>query len=106
MNARTIIKRIRNVRFSFQERLACDACGRERGDGRRFVSGPSVVICDECVSSIAAHSASQPGGAHARAECSFCRDEQPIVGEWPRVRICAGCTDLVEQILAEDNKAR
>ena len=106
MNARTIIKRIRHIGFPFQQRLTCDACGRERGDGRRFVSGPSVMICEECVSGIAARSASQHEDAHARAECSFCRDTRPIVGAWPRVRICASCTGLVEKIFAEDNAAR
>lgn len=106
MNARTIIRRIRHARFSFQERLICDGCGRERGDERRFVSGPSVIICDECASGIAAPSASRRGNELARAECSFCRSEQRIVAEWTRMRICAGCTELIETILAEDDRAR
>jgi ATP-dependent Clp protease ATP-binding subunit ClpX len=34
---------------SITKKLRCSFCGRGRAPGRRFVSGPGVYICNECV---------------------------------------------------------
>ena len=106
LDPRTIVKRSRHVGFRVAPAAICDACGQARGDRRRFIAGPNVMICEECVVAIPARDRSRHADGHARAECSFCRRERPIVGAWPRVRICASCTGLVEQILAEDRATR
>ena len=106
LDARNIINRIRHVAVRGQPQATCDACGRARGDRRRFIAGPDVMICEECVAAIPTRDESRHVDEHVRAECSFCRRDKQIVAEWPRLRICATCTTLVEDILAEDSKAR
>ena len=106
LDARTIIKRIRHVAFRPEPAATCDACGRARGDRRRFIAGPSVMICEQCVVAIPARDETRHADEHARAECSFCKRDKEIVAEWPGLRICATCTTLVEEILAEDSNGR
>ena len=34
--------------------LACAFCGRDKHDVRKLIAGPSVAICDDCLSGVAA----------------------------------------------------
>ena len=42
-----MLKRI--LRSAASKRFQCSFCGRGPEPGRRFVSGPGVYICNECV---------------------------------------------------------
>jgi hypothetical protein len=93
----------------FAAQLLCSFCDRPRDELRKFVSGPSVYICEDCVRwAAAALSATDPvAQAHepraGRERCSFCGkasgiDASPGGGvrllRGPRVTICHECVAL------------
>jgi hypothetical protein len=94
----------------------CSFCGRPHPTPRTLIAGPGVYICETCVRTadgmVTTGSAAPAAGAaielvaeQARTErCSFCgrrRHQVPALASAGDVRICTGCLELCQEILAE-----
>ena len=83
----------------FRRPVVCSACHHPCSSDRRLISGPSVYICESCVSQAAAGLVPvQQSGL-----CSFCaHPDQPVVGSWPQLCICGECVRLAQGMLTRD----
>jgi ATP-dependent protease Clp ATPase subunit len=94
-----------------QDVLRCSFCGKPQGDVKKLIAGPSVYICNECVSicqefiaeddqSVAQHSEPELPQQRGREsikvaeQCSFCdkqRAQVRYLRPVPNVYICDEC---------------
>ena len=76
----------------------CTWCGQPPSEVEKLIAGPNVFICDACV---AATEQRGPGGAAARARCSFCRRKaggtRMIIGG--TMDVCTDCLKVCREIL-------
>jgi ClpX C4-type zinc finger len=94
----------------------CSFCGRAAREVKKLIAGPSVYICDRCITlADQALATGDPAGppataitpvaAEAEAErCSFCgkrRHQVPGLAAGRNARICAECLGLCHEIIAE-----
>jgi len=98
--------------------LSCSFCGKTQKQTKKLIAGPSVYICDGCVSR--AHAViAEPGQTAATPiatiqvvddeagaeECSFCgkrRDQVEAMASAGDTRICVECLGLCDEILNEE----
>jgi hypothetical protein len=93
--------------------LQCSFCGKKSSEVQKLIAGPTVYICDECVSD--AWQAIMKGeptgtitivvGRQAEVRCSFCgKKTGEVVGMVgvPSAHICNQCLKICAEILEED----
>ena len=109
---------------------SCSFCGAKKGEVRKLIAGPGVLICDRCVDlagELLAEGRQRSSEltllvgvdlGSPKVRCSFCgkrRDRvaamvlaplRPGVGKYAKrdvgVRICNDCVKLCDEILAEE----
>ena len=108
--------------------LVCSFCGKSQHEAAKLIAGPSVYICDGCVTLAegvlgSGEAASTEYGQvtavseqDPRMPCSFCgktRDQVPGLAIAPQVphrkapaTICPECLALCDEIIAEELAAR
>jgi len=89
--------------------LECCFCHKTQKEVAKLIAGPSVCICNECVSSFLEQMKSGGGltadkGA-AKDRCSFCgkaRSKVATVFSRDDHRICSECLDICMEIITDD----
>ena len=93
--------------------LYCSVCGKSTREVRKLISGPSVVICNDCVefsNGILFDEDQQenpPKRYPVPTSCSFCNksdDEVEEILTGPSVSICNECVEISNRIIAERQK--
>ena len=83
-------------------RLVCSGCDAGKSAGVRFVSGPGLYLCGDCIARAATQLAPrQPPTDGVR--CRFCRSLRPPadVTRVGSVMVCADCLGVMVSVLAE-----
>ena len=97
------------------KRLCCSFCGKDKEAVKKFINGPSVYICDECVArfterlmAMEPHTETGPAVSDRLQRCSFCQKPKGAVKQLlagPAVYVCNECVVLCNEILVEDDAA-
>ncbi len=107
-----VLKALRRLLSGRAPLIRCADCGKQRSDtGPRFVAGPSVYICEECVTTARSRVTTVPsgdvlprsGGSPVPQACSFCGKSSAHargVVALLNAAICRDCLDLCAELFA------
>ena len=84
--------------------MICTFCGRPDQEVAKLIAGPSVYVCDACVTAAreVADGRTPSGWTSSTKACSFCGTRHTPRSSHGEARICRDCLALCEEILTND----